>query len=600
MIKLVRREGVARSTNSSRTARAGLAVLVTSFTLGCSATDDGTTPPASENPPQSAVPLKGLSSRETSTHMENTFPVDRGDVRAAYARAKSRLGRQLNETPNATGTLAPDTAAPAAAAASGTLVLYDVTGPWGWLGELYALNIGSLVSHFGVWTAKPASKYVANELSSYAATIYVGSTFDEPLPASLLDDIAKSVQPVVWMDNNIWQLQARAPNFATTYGFQPWIFDTSTVSEVDYKGIALTRYAANGAGIMSYTGQTTAQVLAQAVHTAGGTKVPWAVRGKNLTYIGENPMAYVTSDDRYLAFCDLLFDALAPATPERHRALVRIEDVGPKTSPNELRAIADYLASEKIPFGIATIPYYTDPTGFYNGGRRESLPMMLAPATSQAIRYMTQKGGTVVMHGYTHQYATKNNPYDAVTADDFEFYTAHIDASNYVIYDGPVPGDSRAWANSRIASAFTQFTLSLLPRPSIFEFPHYAGSAADSLAVRDNFTTVYHRGLYFGGLLAGTTPNYTHPIGIMYPFTARDIYGLNVIPETLGSYEPDASNNNPPRLVADILKTAHSNRVVRDGFASFYFHPYYDLAVLKQIVAGIKAEGYSFVSPATL
>jgi len=86
----------------------------------------------------------------------------------------------------------------------------------------------------------------------------------------------------------------------------------------------------------------------------------------------------------------------------------------------------------------------------------------------------------------------------------------------------------------------------------------------------------------------------------MYPFTARDIYGLNVIPETLGSYEPEASNNNPPRLVADILKTAHSNRVVRDGFASFYFHPYYDLAVLKQIVAGIKAEGYSFVSPATL
>ena len=42
------------------------------------------------------------------------------------------------------------------------------------------------------------------------------------------------------------------------------------------------------------------------------------------------------------------------------------------------------------------------------------------------------------MHGYTHQYGNVANPYDGVSANDFEFYTAHVDATNNVIYDGPV------------------------------------------------------------------------------------------------------------------------------------------------------------------
>ena len=41
---------------------------------------------------------------------------------------------------------------------------------------------------------------------------------------------------------------------------------------------------------------------------------------------------------------------------------------------------------------------------------------------------------------------------------------------------------------------------------------------------------------------------------------------------------------------------AKANLVVRDGFASFYFHPFYDIAMLKQIVTGIKQAGYTFVS----
>ncbi len=74
------------------------------------------------------------------------------------------------------------------------------------------------------------------------------------------------------------------------------------------------------------------EVLARAVR-ADGSSFPWAVRSRNVTYVGEVPFTYTSETDRVLIFADLLFDALAPDTRERHRALVRLEDIHPRTRP---------------------------------------------------------------------------------------------------------------------------------------------------------------------------------------------------------------------------------------------------------------------------
>src|SRR4051794_30204476 len=103
-------------------------------------------------------------------------------------------------------------------------------------------------------------------------------------------------------------------------------------------------------------------VLAEAVR-ANGSTFPWAVRSRNLTYIGEMPFQYTSETDRVLVFADLLFDALAPQTRERHRALVRLEDVNPRTDPAQRRAAADFLHSKGIPFGVGVSLYYRDPQG---------------------------------------------------------------------------------------------------------------------------------------------------------------------------------------------------------------------------------------------
>ena len=115
-----------------------------------------------------------------------------------------------------------------------TLVLYDTTGPWGWLGELYATMSANLASHFGSWTAMPVASYQTGQLRQYTAAIYVGSTYDEPLPAAFLDDVYGTTTPVIWAYDNIWQLTNRYPNFYSVYGWSWSGFDTSSVAEVDY------------------------------------------------------------------------------------------------------------------------------------------------------------------------------------------------------------------------------------------------------------------------------------------------------------------------------------------------------------------------------
>jgi hypothetical protein len=50
-------------------------------------------------------------------------------------------------------------------------------------------------------------------------------------------------------------------------------------------------------------------------------------------------------------------------------------------------------------------------------------------------------------------------------------------------------------------------------------------------------------------------------------------------------------------LPADIIADAQRNLVVRDAWASFFFHTYDNVSYLQQTVLGLKSLGYTFVSP---
>ncbi len=493
-----------------------------------------------------------------------------------------------------------------------TLILYDTTGPYAWLGEQYAILTANLVSRFGTWVARPVSEYRAGDMANHRGVIYIGTTYDEPLPAAFLDDVIADRGNVLWAAHNIWQVFDRqfastGTYFANTRGWQ-WVgYDTSPVSTVTYKGIGLKRYAANAMGILdlTVTDPAKATVLATATRADGST-LPWATRSGRLTYVGESPYAYMSEGDRYLAWADLLFDLLAPTTPTRRRALVRLEDISPMSDPNELKRVGDLLRAERVPFAFQIIPVYRDPRGVYNGGVPQTVRLRDRPEVVKALKDLIAKGGTPVMHGYTHQYGTGDNPYNGVTGDDFEFYLAYVDVANFVRLIGPPPEDSVTWVLGRLSAGLTEIAAAGLPRPSIFTFPHYAGSVNAYRAVRQVFSYRLDRALYFNGLLTGSAPDYSRPIGQYFPYPVTDVYGQFVLPENLGNEETEEYNNNPPRSPGDIIDAARRNLVVRDGFASFFWHPYNvndplsGIDNLRTIIRGIKALGYTFVAPTSI
>jgi uncharacterized protein YdaL len=339
---------------------------------------------------------------------------------------------------------------------------------------------------------------------------------------------------------------------------------------------------------------------------------PWAIRSANLTYVGEIPLSYIGEHDRYLAYADLLFPALAPTAAPSRRAAVRLEDVSPVSDPVVLRQFADYLSAQGVPFQVGVIPTYTDPKGVFTGGVARTISLRNAPTVVAALKYMQSKGGVLVQHGDTHQYSTVANPYNAVTGDDFEFYQAKCSSTpnppyafetcrstSWVRLLGPLPGDSQSWAAGRVTTGRNQFTIAGITAPAIFETPHYSATAADYRGMRQVYATRYERELMFGGLIrsGGSSSNV---FGQFFPYSVTDVYGGKVLPENLGNYEPDLYNNNPPRNAQDIVDNAVANLAVTQSVASFFFHPDYPLSELSTVVIGIKGLGYTFVPASQL
>ena len=85
----------------------------------------------------------------------------------------------------------------------------------------------------------------------------------------------------------------------------------------------------------------------------------------------------------------------------------------------------------------------------------------------------------------------------------------------------------------------------------------------------------------------------------------RDVYGQKILPENLGNIEPTRWPDPvlgpfPIRLPADIVRSASRNLVVRDAWASFFFHPFLSSSYLADTVAGIKSLGYQFVKASSV
>lgn len=509
-----------------------------------------------------------------------------------------------------------------------TLVLFDGTGPSRARGEMDGIAAANLATHFGRVDLGPVGDYTAGDLARYDALVYVGTNYAEDIPRALAADVRGGDTPVLWAGANVRDLAGThgsdaAAEFIADYGWDPsasLLNSTDTVTTIRYRDTALDRdrRIAGDLVLPVIHDPDAVEVLGTAVcgsptrerecSGTDGTEFPWAIRSANLTYVGEVPFDFMDENSRYLAFADLYYDLLAPETRPVRAAAVRLEDVGPEADPRDLRRIADFLHERGIPFQVAVMPVHiatvpgADPVRFYG------LSLLDRPKVVSALRYMQERGGTLIQHGTSHQYGDIENPYNGATGADYEFYRAYCSATeepplelepcvqrSWVRLTGPVSRDSVQDHADRLEEGRRVMVEAGLGEPEIFEVPHYAASPNAYDAIGEAYAARYERGMYFAGLTTGETfaqhPSFTQ----LFPYRVHDVYGSTVLPENLGNVTEHMQNNHPARPPGLIVDNARRNLAVRESTASFFFHPFLETDYLDEVVTGIEELGYTFV-----
>src|SRR5262249_10302781 len=223
----------------------------------------------------------------------------------------------------------------------------------------------------------------------------------------------------------------------------------------------------------------------------------------------------------------------------------------------DLLGAARALHDRGVPFLIALVPFYAFP----EKGRFVSLAD--APEFVKALQEAVRLGGTIVLHGVTHQR-------EGESTADYEFW----DRSR----SGPPEDRADERTRSRLLLGLRQ-CLEQGIHPLLWETPHYAAPLADYRVIADVFSAAVERRQSADRI--GTDQ--------LYPYVIRkDRFGQLLLPENLG-YVPEADQRAAP-----ILAAAERTSVVRDATVGFFFHVFCRRQVLEEIVDGLLDQGFSF------
>lgn len=435
------------------------------------------------------------------------------------------------------------------------LILYDGPSTGYSDGPISANNIANLLGHFSVsHRVEPIGAYQKGFIENYAWVFFAGNAEKMQLPGEFLDDLASTSKTVCWLNRHVNQLTAN-PQFRRKAGFTFVGFrDDEEFDAVLYNGIAL-RKTDPDLNLIRIENKALCRIWAQAKNHDG--LWPYIVQSGNFWFVADSPFSFVEEGDRYLAF-DILHEILGMPHAVERKALARIEDVSIDDDPVELRRVADYLSSQRVPFQIALIPIFKDPA------KGTELYLSDRPQFVETLRYMISRGGSVVLHGVTHQFR-------GASADDYEFWDD--------LQDKPLGFESSDWLRKKIELGLDECFKNGI-YPIAWETPHYAASFLAQRVFQEFFSHANERRMVIEKL---GTQQY-------FPYLVTDIQGQKIIPENLGYVSLEAPN--PQRLVEDAQKML----AVRDGMPSFFFHSFVNLDHLRTIVQGIKRQGYQFVS----
>ncbi|HEK9102791.1 polysaccharide deacetylase family protein [Bacillus pfraonensis] len=426
--------------------------------------------------------------------------------------------------------------------------------------------LNTLLGHFtGDVTLKNANQSMEHiAQSSYTHVIYIGEK-REHLPDGAKQFLESFSGPLLFLGQNIEQFSSR------------FSFITLKEEQVQIRNLQYpTRHFKNSLH---------EERLIQQFDTTGEPPIAYAI-GSNGTYpfiVKQNQSYYVATSQlfdwtsHYVGEMLFSYFGQQPET-SKHRAYLRLEDVHPAADPKQLQTIAELLKEKNIPYMIAVIPVYKDP----NTGK--TIHFQDKPELLDVLRFMQNNGGSIIMHGYTHQF------YDSETGEGFEFWDIKTDQpirypnhempktirdfkskEAYDKYMKNAKNFEEAYITERIEKGIEELTLAKL-YPLAFEAPHYAISQKGYEILSRYFST------YVGQLqLEDTTWKAMHAPA--FPSKPSFLHGMNLLPETVGFIEP-----NQPHAASKMKEHALSVTKLSDGIIGAFYHPYLGVKPFKELL----------------
>ncbi|WP_131082398.1 DUF2334 domain-containing protein, partial [Clostridioides difficile] len=287
-------------------------------------------------------------------------------------------------------------------------------------------------------------------------------------------------------------------------------------------------------------------------------KYPYIINDKNLFYVSKLDLDGVL----FYIFCDSLNDIFNIKTFDKGRIFVRIEDVHAFREPKNLVEIADYLSSKNIPFTIALIPAYVNPKN------HKVITLSESPEIVKAIKYMQDKGGTVILHGYTHQYKKEE-----VSGEGYEFWDGKKDE--------PLKENMKIFVKDRVLNGL-RVCIENGIYPLAFEAPHYAMESEGYKELKKYFST------YIGQHQNNDKKFSTNT----YPYIIRDTEEFNIfIPENLGYIDPEDKFT-----FQNIKENLNKLSIVRGFSGGFFFHSYLNIEYLKNTIEYLEKQNIEFMN----
>lgn len=434
------------------------------------------------------------------------------------------------------------------------LLLYDQRVPFGRY-EDFVTSYGELLGHFNTMiTEQRINEYKSKELNDYDYIVLVN--IDGSLKNSaLLNDLKYTHKRILWMGKGIEIFLKDHPNLSLEYKGQ--FYDFLKVKYINHNA-NFDEFIENNEQLKEYTiiDGNSSDTKVYAYLYDQGREFPYMLKEKNFFFVSRMEI----DSKLFFIIADVLYDFFEEYSFEESQVYIRLEDVHPFRDTNKLIAVGEYLYEKRIPFMIALIPAYKNPkSGFitFMSDHKEFV---------NTIKYLQDLGGTVVLHGFTHESFGGET-----SGEGFEFWND--------MNDQPLNLDMKEWIHSRIGKGILECIQNDI-YPLAFELPHYAISQKGYFHLKNYFST--HVGQLQTSDIAFNTVGFPYAL-----YNTKRFHKF--IPENLGYVNP-----NNPLAINMIFNNFEKLSMVRGFTGGVFFHPYLDIKYLKEIVTEFENKNVKF------